>query len=65
MSEYWTVWGERICEKHKTLKAAISHALRCERDGGAPHEIFEVEKKLRPPVAKARKRSPPGDPNPW
>jgi len=46
------MWGGGLCGTHKTLVAAITSALKCERAGGEPHDIFRVTKMKRPPKAK-------------
>jgi hypothetical protein len=46
-AEYWTVfwYGSTItqCSVHKTELAAHRAARKCERAGGAPHDILKVE----------------------
>ena len=57
------MWGRgtrsrpRACSTHKTLMAAIAAALKCERAGGMPHDIFEVTKMRRPSKEKRRRRA--------
>lgn len=48
-TEYWTFWGDsRLCTKHKSFAAALREARRCERAGGASHEIYRVEQCAHP-----------------
>ena len=46
VSEFWSTWNpagiEQVCSVHRTRRQAVKEALRCERTGGAPHEIVQV-----------------------
>jgi len=42
-----SVWSQdgyswQICGQHRTLRAALAAALRCEQAGGAPHTFWLV-----------------------
>lgn len=34
--------SKTICSRHKTYHAAEKEAIRCEKQGGAHHEIWEI-----------------------
>lgn len=44
---YWTLFkygdGETICSKHRNFHEAVMAAEKCERRGGAPHRIVQVQ----------------------
>ncbi len=51
--EYWTVWGNyQVCSRHPSFDAAKRAARSCERMGGAPHEIYEVNLLMPFPTPK-------------
>ena len=40
--EFWTVYGDTVCSKHRTSTAAIRAATKCEGIGGVKHRILKV-----------------------
>lgn len=55
---YYTVFkygvADTICSKHRKFGAAVQAALKCERMGGAKHEIWVVSKHG---IAEQRRRA--------
>ncbi len=47
MPEYWTMFwfgSYQRCSRHKTAKAALAAARKCEAEGGFHHDIVKVER---------------------
>jgi len=40
--EFWTVYGDTVCSKHRTTTAAVRAAVKCEGRGGVVHRILKV-----------------------
>jgi hypothetical protein len=46
-TEYWVLWELTFESTHKTLRAAVASADKCEKEGGGPHTIIRATKMPR------------------